>query len=391
MVKRLRYLLLMLLLTTCSLTISGQDTVPASLDVKIFDHLPITTLHVLPAGGQYELTDTLGRALLKIRQFEPLVFSITREGIQLTMGDSIIYFQQTVWLKGSGFENYCKVRPHGSAGPARSYTDDLLIANHQGLLQIINRVAFEKYIAGVVQAESGMLQHPEFYLVQATIARTYALRSISRHQSEGYHLCDQVHCQAYHGSSDYPTIVRGVVLTRGDVVVDRHHRLIESVYHANCGGQTVNSEDVWLQALPYLRSVTDPYCTSKRGAVWQDTISQTELAHYLNTSLNHAPGAPQMDLLYSFSQAERKHHLDAERLVPLKHMRSHFSLRSTFFSFQRQHQDIIIQGRGYGHGVGLCQEGAMRMAELGFPSDSIIGFYYQGVHVISLEEAEPAY
>ncbi|MFO7979098.1 MAG: hypothetical protein R6U64_10605, partial [Bacteroidales bacterium] len=84
MIKRLRFLLLMLVLTTCSLTISGQDTVPASLDVKIFDHLPITTLHVLPADGQYELTDTLGRALLKIRQFEPLVFSITREGIQLT-------------------------------------------------------------------------------------------------------------------------------------------------------------------------------------------------------------------------------------------------------------------------------------------------------------------
>ncbi len=391
MADRWRFFLMMLVFLTGSLTLSGQDRVPASLDVKIFDHLSINTLHVVPVAGHYELTDADGRTLLKIRQFEPLIFSTTPQGIQLTLHDRVIHFQQRVWLKGYGFENYCKVRPHGSSGPARSYADDLLIGNHRGFLQVINRVAFEKYIAGVVQAESGLLQHPEFYLVQATIARTYALRSIRRHQAQGYHLCDQVHCQAYHGSSDYPTIVRGVLLTRGDVVVDRHHRLIESVYHANCGGQTVNSEDVWPEALPYLRSVTDPYCTAKRGAVWQDTISRADLVHFLNTSFSHASSATQTDSLHTFSQDERRPHLDAGRQISLKHLRRHFGLRSTFFSFQRQHQEFILQGRGYGHGVGLCQEGAMRMAELGFTADSIIDFYYQGVHVITLEEAEPVH
>lgn len=390
MPDRLRSFLLMLVFVAGSHTVSGQATAPSAIDVRIFAHLPIDTLHVFPAAGHYKLTDVKGRTLMNIREFEPLVFSTSPGGIQLTLSDSTILFQETVWLKGTGFENYCKVRPHGFPGPARSYSDDLLIGIRQGGLQVINRVSFERYIAGVVQAESGFMEHPEFYLVQATIARTYAIRSINRHQAEGYHLCDQVHCQAYHGSSDYPAIVRGVLLTRGDVVVDHHNRLIESVYHANCGGQTVNSEDVWSQALPYLRSVKDPYCTEKRGATWQDTIPQDDLAHFLNTSFSHSPLVRQTHRLHSFAQVERQPYLDEEKQIPLKHLRSHFNLRSTFFSFQRQHQQVILQGRGYGHGVGLCQEGAMRMAELGFSSDSIIRFYYRGVHTISLGEAEPA-
>src|SRR5690606_6809159 len=106
----------------------------------------------------------------------------------------------------------------------------------------------------------------EYFKLQGIICRTYALNNLHTHTIEGYNLCDQVHCQAYHGKTFYEDIVSAVMQTRGIVIVDSDISLITAVFHSSCGGQTVNSEDVWSKSLYYLRAVRDSFCLNAPNA-----------------------------------------------------------------------------------------------------------------------------
>ena len=139
----------------------------------------------------------------------------------------------------------------------RTYEGNLSVSvNKNGKLLLINDVEFETYIAGVVQSEIYGTQ-PDIFRVQAIISRTWALKNINKHASEGYNFCDQVHCQAYLNRCVRPDIMLGTMMSSGMTIVDSVGQLIETPFHANSGGQTANSEDVWRAAVPYLRSVPD--------------------------------------------------------------------------------------------------------------------------------------
>ena len=117
------------------------------------------------------------------------------------------------------------------------------------------------YIAGVSESESGKKDNIlEYYKVQAIICRTYALKNSGKHIKEGYNLCDQEHCQVYKGRCTNPEILLAVSKTTGIIIVDRYNQPINAAFHANCGGQTLNSEDVWSKPLDYLKSVPDTFC-----------------------------------------------------------------------------------------------------------------------------------
>ena len=73
--------------------------------------------------------------------------------------------------------------------------------------------------------------------------------------------------------------------------------------------------------------------------------------------------------------------------IPLMEIRTDLGLRSTFFSVKVEGDSVILNGRGYGHGVGLCQEGAMAMASKGFDFKKIIEFYYKGVVILDIKYA----
>jgi stage II sporulation protein D len=142
--------------------------------------------------------------------------------------------------------------------PARIYDDNLAFYVDFNRLMAINIVDIDKYIAGVVEAESGPSAHIEFYKAQALLARTYALGHIDKHKDEGFNLCDQVHCQVYKGRANRnPDILKATKETSGQIVVDGNNDLIVAAFHANCGGQTANADDVWVTPQPYLVSVLD--------------------------------------------------------------------------------------------------------------------------------------
>src|SRR5690606_6979492 len=109
----------------------------------------------------------------------------------------------------------------------------------------------------------------------------FALAHINKHVSEGFSLCDLVHCQAYHGKPRDINAVKAVEETAGLVVVDSNLDLITAAFHSNSGGQTANSEDVWGGKTSYLRSIIDTFSTGTPNFSWERRMPAIDLLSYL--------------------------------------------------------------------------------------------------------------
>lgn len=260
------------------------------------------------------------------------------------------------------------------------YPDHLIIRAQPQHMQLINRVNIENYVGGVVEAEAGKERDLEYYKVQSIISRTYALANFRRHSPEGFQLCNKVHCQVYHGKSRFePLIPKGVMATRGVVLVDDEIALITAAFSSNCGGKTRNSEEVWSKPLSYLKAVSDTFCLAGEHAEWQLKIGTDKWKKYQHENLNLIPlqsgkGAALDRTISEFQYGKSD----------LNAIRSYFSLNSTRFVIEEHTDSVTFIGRGFGHGVGLCQEGAMAMARQHFTYQEILNFYYTNIHLIEL-------
>ena len=273
----------------------------------------------------------------------------------------------------------------------RTYEGNLEVSLlKNGTMLILNDVEFETYIAGVVQSEIYGNQ-VDIFRIQAIISRTWALRNMKKHAVDGYNFCDYVHCQAYLNRCIRPDIMLGAIESTGETLVDSAGALIETPFHSNSGGETANSEDVWRAALPYLRSVADTFSFHMRQSDWTKIISRDRWLNYFSkTHKIDIKDSANLDSLLSFSQEHRKVKLLG---IPLTRIRTDFQLKSTFFSVSvdSANNSVVLQGHGYGHGVGLSQEGAIRMVSLGIPYDSILYHYYTGAVLHHDPFANPTY
>jgi stage II sporulation protein D len=281
-----------------------------------------------------------------------------------------------------------RIRPVTPALDSRSYDDDLLFSSGTDYLNIINQVDFDKYIAGVLESEVGPNSEAELYKAHALLTRTYMLNHFSRHKEEGFSLCDAVHCQAYHGRVRYnPEIARSVFETSGEVVTDFHYKLISAVYHSNSGGETQRASDVWLKDSEYLQAVMDPYSLHQPNAKWYDTIYFDKWkAYLLDQGMQSVKKIPD-ELLYIQQRHRKKYFVLDEDSLLMTTIREDWGLRSTFFNmFPEEDGRIVIWGKGYGHGVGLSQEGAMYMAEQGLNYKDILRFYFFNIRIMHYED-----
>jgi stage II sporulation protein D len=291
-----------------------------------------------------------------------------------------------VSFKGKTGRDRFSARLHGDKPERREYSGDLSCYPDLGTILMVNHTDVEDYIAGVVKAEGGSGRHPEYFKTQAVIARTYMYRHMHKHLQDAYNLCDDVHCQAYSGLTSDPAITAASGLTAGEVILDADSVLILSAFHSNCGGETAASENVWLTRQPYLKSIADPHCTASRNAKWTKTIPLSDWTAYLKKS-GYTGSVSDPSSLAFVQLTRRNDYRTGSFTIPLRTVRSDFNLRSTFFSVAVADASLIFRGRGYGHGVGLCQEGAMAMALQGIKYQQIIKFYYTGVIIADVKYA----
>lgn len=329
-------------------------------------------------GNGKELIQLKGGAILRVKNTNGL--------LQIrTLSEDLGTFY-SVEINRNVWGSSLKIQPTGRKG-SHEYYDNFIIKPYRGALRIINEVYIEHYVAGVVESEAGSKEPREYYKVQSVICRTYALNNRRRHEAEGFQLCDKVHCQVYHRRSmSNPDIVIGTQETIGIVIVDSDINLVNAAFHSNCGGYTCNSEDVWSSKLEYLREREDENCLEENHSYWRYATTKNKWFDYL--SVKHSYPVYENEAAseaLNYCPDDRDHFLnEAGARVPFKQIRYDLGLLSAFFSIDHVQDSIILEGRGYGHGVGLCQEGAMNMAKRGYSYADILHYYYKNVHLVNL-------
>jgi stage II sporulation protein D len=357
------------------------------VNIKVFSQIKIQSFTFSSETGNYSVWAN-GVEIVKTATSPLIKFSYINDSVEVKTFENVIGKFKKVKVSSSDANKSFRIKMILPDRKPRFYEDNIYITADQGELKCINEISLDNYIAGVVQAESGRRSPQEFYKVQAILARTFALSNIQKHSVENFNLCDHTHCQAYFGKTTELDIMKAVNDTKGKVVVDGNLNLIDAAFHSNSGGQTANSEDVWGSKLSYLRSVNDTFSMKMPNAKWERKMSKEDWLSYLKIKHNY----PIQDsnarwLALTFKQENRKPFMEVNNVkVPLRNVRTDLQLKSTFFSIYPQGDSLIFKGRGFGHGVGMCQEGAMRMAKLGYKYPEMISFYYQKTQLIDLHK-----
>jgi len=311
--------------------------------------------------------------------------------VKLVKGLTVLGEFNKVTLQATGNNHAIRIKNLSPVVKERKYEDDFVIFNSGIALTIVNHVSMTNYLSGVVESEGGGGRHEEYYKVQAIMSRTYAMKYLNRHKKDGFQLCDQVHCQAYHQRLTYtPEIRKAVKETNYQVMHDENGKLVDGFFHANCGGQTSEPHYVWNEAIPYLTSFRDTFCIHTKQAKWEVRIPKTSWQSYLVEHFSFPiHDSTYQEKLFNFIQPERLAFYNGSELgIPLRDLRSKFNLKSTFFDCHLDGDEVVLNGRGFGHGVGLCQEGAMRMAKAGYSSMQILKFYFPGVTIKMKNDTE---
>jgi SpoIID/LytB domain protein len=253
-------------------------------------------------------------------------------------------------------------------------------------------IPLEVYVARVLagEAEPGAADAAQQAL--AVAIRTYAIVNEGRHRREGFDLCDTTHCQVMRTANDYSR--RAALATAGRVLT-LDGKPVEIFYSASCGGRSERAADVWPGGtrFPYLRSVPDD--VHEDEVPWVLTLTLDEIRQAL-VKAGFGGGRLRDIEIDERSRSGRvaRLHLpglrpDAIAGDPFRMAIGARQLRSTAFSMTRTGNSVRFTGVGYGHGVGMCVIGAGRRARRGESLEAILGQYFPGLALMSLNATAP--
>lgn len=276
----------------------------------------------------------------------------------------------------------------------RRYRGSLVLAAGSSRLTVINETGLEGYLYGVLPREVSPSWPMESLKAQAVVARTFALKSLGKHQSSGYDVSADVWSQVYGGfESEKEPTNRAVDDTRSEVVTYKG-QLINAVFFSSCGGRTEDPQDAWGSALPYMRSVRCSFCRKYSGYHWERQVSEAKVLSGLR-KIGVAGTKVKNLRIAAWNRSGRAQFIEVATDRTRTRVRSSQfrvavgpdAVRSTFLTGIRKTRDgFEFRGKGWGHGVGFCQWGAKGMAERRKRYADIATYYYPGTKV---EEWEP--
>lgn len=336
--------------------------------------------------GSYLITSN-DRAIMTLKPLQNVYLAREGDSVRCMVANQDLGLLPSVRFSAMNDSCIFSLHPVIPSVSQRFFDDNLEVKIMWRRLQTVNIVDIDKYLAGVVEAEGGYNSGLEYYKTQAVLCRTYVMSHVDKHVEEGFHLCDGTHCQAFKGRSNGTTaILTAAFETRGLVVIDKDTNLITAAFYSNCGGETEKSQNVWLIKRDYLVPVTDPYCQNQRNYRWEKKIPLNQWKDYLQkTGFEFKEDISPAQ--FNFTQYSRKQYYRiGNDSVTFRRIRSDLNIKSAFFSVEAKGENIVLHGRGYGHGVGLCQEGAMQMAKLGYNYKDIVSFYYKDVKIANYRQ-----
>ncbi len=312
-------------------------------------------------------------------RFEPEVnFVLTPRGEDIVIGDRK---QAGGEIRISSRDRREFLRING-----RRYRGSIIILNDGETLTAINEVNIEDYLKGVLPMEISPRWPMEAVKAQAIAARTYAVNNLGKYGSRGYDLTADIYSQVYAGMEvEDPRSNRAVDETKGKVII-YNNKLARTYFHSSCGGHTEDVQKVWGSDIPYLKGVYCPFCSDSPRARWELDLSPSDIAGSLSgipageiksielVSRTRSGRVDVMKVSHGGGELEITGH--AFRMTAGPNI-----LQSAMFTIGLAEEPYRFYGRGWGHGVGMCQWGARGQALEGRNFREILSYYMPGTEV----------
>ena len=349
---------------------------------------------------------------------EERLFVPAEQGASFTLKDVVI---------GIGF--------HWERKEEQTFCGALLLKMEEGQVRAINVVPVETYLTSVISSEMSANASLELLKAHAVISRSWLMvmmegrrkkeegrcqlptasyheqlseNSIIRwYDSEahtGFDVCADDHCQRYQGITrqSNPQVVEAIETTRG-LVLTYEGKICDARFSKCCGGMTEVFESCWENIRhPYLVAKEDPYCNTKDKRILSQVLNNYDQetvdfyrwdVHYTTDELSELVGRKSgidfgriLDLvpmqrgasgrIISLKVVGEKRTLTVGKELEIRKWLSESHLYSSAFDVEKTADGFILHGKGWGHGVGLCQIGAAVMGDQGIPYDEILTFYY---------------
>jgi len=271
----------------------------------------------------------------------------------------------------------------------KKYRGSLYLQKFNDKWLLINKLDIEEYLYGVVGKEMDENWPIEALKAQAVCSRTFVLWKMeeSKEKNLPYDIESSIYHQVY-GRCENEKIIKAVESTRGEVLT-YNGKIAKVFFHACCGGKTAKPEDVWGGNYPGLVSVNDPYCKKSPYFSWEKIFSKRKLSEILNMGkiekieILEKGSSGRVKLLgivlkngKCLKLSGHKFRIKINEKSENVYFTNPYTLPSTLFEVKNMKDRIIFKGKGYGHGVGMCQWGARIMAEKGYNYKEILKFYF---------------
>ncbi len=270
-----------------------------------------------------------------------------------------------------------------------NYSGDIMIIPQlNDKFLVIEETYVENFLSGVVSSEVPMSWAEDTILAQTVTARTFTLYQKKRHDTEAYHI--RKLDLAYKGKSNESAIAVEAVKKSEGIIMVYDQQIFPGYFHSTCGGHTEDAGLVFKKkSIPPLAGVPCGYCEDSKYYRWSREINKNEIVKKLYKSTGNSnslislkpidigPGGHAGSIKIHTSKKEHEMNANVFRLQigPKK-------LLSTAFTISNNGKKVKINGRGWGHGVGLCQFGSQKMGTLGFKWENILKHYYPGIDLI---------
>jgi stage II sporulation protein D len=283
------------------------------------------------------------------------------------------------------------------------YEGEFVLTASGNKINAINVIDIEKYLRGVVPYEIGRLDESKFEALkaQAVAARTYAYKHFGSRKAQGFDVYADTRDQVYKGIHSASDVTDKAVRETEGVVMTYNGEFITAYYHSTCGGETEGVATWGRPNHPYLQNKPDvrpdgtPWCRESNYTEWTREFDESELRDLFQINAKEAKAnVPSFSSIHAMNildtlKSGRIHTLEittnngkftakADKIRWL-FKRGGTILPSSFFRIHRNGDQWILKGKGFGHGVGLCQMGARARAQAGQSYIQILTHYYPGI------------
>lgn len=341
--------------------------------------------------GKYKITDLMSGAVLEEgRNLRESWISSHSDGI--TINDKK-YPLHRIRL---AFSKYIALYLDDKVNRYRGALDIILKSDRKFLA--VNTVEIEQYIRGVLYHEVSHRWPMEAMKAQAVAARTYALYQMKKNKADEYDVTGDIYSQVYGGknSERFRTNI-AVKRTAGEILV-YNNKILPAYFHASCGGHTENAKNIWGENLPPLAGVPCSFCALAPHANWKKNYRSKDIQEKLGAR-GYLMG-PIADIrVVSRDESGRINNLlftsrDGKTTtipgIKFRGIIGPNTVKSNKYEVIMKGYYFDLIGKGWGHGVGMCQWGAHRMAEERHKYDKILSFYYPGADIADYRTQPPS-